>query len=90
MARAASGRAACGHARFGKAAASETARVSEERIGEVHIHLCHQESREQFRQLISDFHHLDNHHVANAEGDVAFGEKFFDELRIADDQPRNR
>jgi len=53
----------------------------------MHVHLCHEQGREQFCQLRRDFLQLDHYHLANPESYIVLAENVFYGFRIADYDP---
>jgi len=68
----------------------KTARPNQQRISEMNIDLRHDQCREQFNQLRGHFPHFNHHHLADPETNIVFPKQFFDALRVASDDPRNR
>src|SRR2546423_3909712 len=60
-----------------QAQGGEPARMRQERIGEMHIHLGHQQRRQEFRQLRRHLAQLHHYHRADAVSDIVLLEQFF-------------
>ena len=63
------------------------ARTCKQRISEMHVHLSHEQRREQFHQLGRDLSHFYHDHFANAESHVVFSEQLFHPFRVAHYNP---